>query len=211
MRRGRPLFWVIIGGVAAAVAIVIAVIEVNAGSPPKTASSPVAAPSSAPRISASASSPAAESAPVVIPKTSSTSSFSFLSDLAPSGNLGELVNAGPAKIDGSIYPKSISFYCNVGDPTAFPAYKLRHNARRFQATIGIGAKVPPHFGAAVIIDGDGHTLGTFTIGALRPKTIDVNVTGIHALQLECFGSGQSESAGWAVSVAWGNARITERH
>ena len=211
MRRGRPLFWAIIGSAVAAVAIVIAIIEVNAGSPPKTASSPVAASSSVPRISASASSPAAESAPVVIPKTSSTSSFSFLSDRVPSGNLGELVNAGPVKIDGSIYPKSISFYCNVGDATAFPAYKLEHNARRFQATIGLGAKFPPHFGAAVIIDGDGHTLRTFTVSALRPQIVDVNVTGLHALQLECFGSGQSPSAGWAISVAWGNARIVERH
>ena len=164
-----------------------------------------------PSISASASSPAGESAPVVIPKTSSTSSFSYLSDLVPSGNLGELVNPGPVKIDGSIYPKSILFSCNVGDPTAFPAYKLEHNARRFQATIGLGAKFPPHFEAGVILVGDGHTLRTFTVSALRPKTVDVNVTGVHTLQLECFGSGQSSSAGWAISVAWGNARVVERH
>jgi NPCBM/NEW2 domain-containing protein len=205
MQRGRTLFWTIIGSVVAAVAIVIAVIQLNSGTPPK------AAPSPAPSISASASSPAGESAPVVIPKTSSTSSFSYLSDLVPSGNLGELVNPGPVKIDGSIYPKTISFYCNVGDPTAFPAYKLEHNARRFQATIGLGAKFPPHFEAGVILVGDGHTLRTFTVGALRPKTVDVNVTGVHTLQLECFGSGQSSSAGWAISVAWGNARVVERH
>ena len=37
------------------------------------------------------------------------------------------------------YPKSISFYCSVGDPTPFPEYKLEHNARRFQATIGLPA------------------------------------------------------------------------
>jgi hypothetical protein len=120
------------------------------------------------------------------------------------------VNPGPVKINGSIYPKSISFYCNVGDPTAFPAYKLEHNARRFQATIGLGAKVPSNFAAGVILVGDGHTLGTFTVSAPRPETVDVNVTGVHTLQLECFGSGQSSSAGWAVSVAWGNARVVER-
>jgi hypothetical protein len=146
-----------------------------------------------------------------MPKTSSTSSFSYLSDLVPSGKLGELVNPGPVKIDGSIYPKSILFYCNVGDPTAFPAYKLEHNARRFQATIGLGPKLPPHFGAGVILAGDGHTLRTFTVSALRPKTVDVNVKGVHTLQLECFGSGQSSSAGWAISVAWGDARVVERH
>ena len=205
MQRGRTLFWTIIGSVVAAVAVVIALILVNSGTPPKAASSP------APSIPASASSPAGESAPVVIPKTSGTSSFSYLSDLVPSGNLGELVNPGPVKIDGSIYPKSILFYCNVGDPTAFPAYKLEHNARRFQATIGLGAKFPSHFEAGVILVGDGHTLRTFTVSALRPKTIDVNITGVHTLQLECFGSGQSSSAGWAISVAWGNARVVERH
>lgn len=205
MQRGRTLFWTITGSVVAAVAVVIALILVNSGTPPKAASSP------APAISASASSPAGEPAPVVIPKTSSTSSFSYLSDLVPSGNLGELVNPGPVKIDGSIYPKSILFYCNVGDPTAFPAYKLEQNARRFQATIGLGAKFPPNFEAGVILVGDGHTLRTFTVSALRPKTVDVDVTGVHTLQLECFGSGQSSSAGWAVSVAWGNARVVERH
>src|SRR5580704_17680616 len=205
MLRGRSLFWMISGSVVAAVAVVIALILVNSGTPPRAASSP------APSISARASSPAGESAPVVMPKTSSTSSFSYLSDLVPSGKLGELVNPGPVKIDGSIYPKSILFYCNVGDPTAFPAYKLAHNARRFQATIGLGAKFPSQFEAGVILVGDGHTLQTFTVSALRPKTVDVNVTGLHTLQLECFGSGQSSSAGWAVSVAWGNARVVERH
>jgi hypothetical protein len=204
MQRGRALFWTIIGSAVAVLAVVIALILVNSGAPPK------AAPSPAPSISASASSPASESAPVVVPKTSSTSSFSYLSELVPSGSLGELVNSGSVKIDGSIYPKSISFYCNVGDPTAFPAYKLGHGARRFQATIGFGTKLPPHFGADVILVGDGHTLQTFAVSALRPKTVDVNVTGLRTLQLECFGSGQSPSAGWAISVAWGNARIVER-
>ena len=205
MQRSRTLSWMIIGSIVAAATVIIALILVNSGTPPKAASSP------APSISASASSPAGESAPVVIPRTSSTSSFSYLSDLVPSGNLGELVNPGPVKIDGSVYPKSILFYCNVGDPTAFPVYKLEHNARRFQATIGLGAKFPPHFEAGVILLGDGHTLRTFTVSALRPKTVDVNVTGVHTLQLECFGSGQSSSAGWAISVAWGNARVVERH
>jgi hypothetical protein len=205
MQRGRALFWTITGSVVAVVAVVIAVTLVNSGTPPKAASSPASS------ISASASSPAVESAPVVIPKTSSTSSFSYLADLAPSGNLRELVNPGPVKIDGSIYPKSIWFYCNVGDPTAFPAYKLAHHARRFQATIGLEAKFPPQFEAGVILVGDGHTLRTFTVSALRPKTIDVDVTGVHTLQLECFGSGQSSSAGWAISVAWGNARVVEGH
>jgi NPCBM/NEW2 domain-containing protein len=204
MQRGRTLFWTITGSIVAAVAIAIALILVNSGTPPKAASSP------RPSISARASSPAGKPAPVVIPKTSSTSSFSYLSDLAPSGKLGGLVNPGPVKIDGSIYPKSILFYCNVGDPTAFPAYKLEHNARRFQATIGLGAKFPPHFEAGIILNGDGRTLQTFTVSALKPKTVDVNVTGVHTLQLECFGSGQSSTAGWAISVAWGNARVVGR-
>jgi len=205
MQRGRTFFWTITGSIVAAAAVVIALILANSGTPLKAASSP------APSISASASPSPSEPAPVVIPKAPSTSSFSYLSDLVPSGKLGELVSPGPVKIDGSIYPKSISFYCNVGDPTAFPAYKLKHNARRFQATIGLGAKFPPHFEAGIILVGDGHTLRTFTVSALRPRTVDVNVTGLHTLQLECFGSGQSSTAGWAVSVAWGNARVVERH
>ena len=205
MQRGRTLFWTIIGSIAAVAVAVTALILVNSGTPPKAASSP------APPVSASASSQASESAPVVIPKTSSTSSFSYLSDLAPSGNFGELVDPGPVKINGSIYPKSISFYCNTGDQTAFPEYKLKHNARRFQATIGFGAKFPPHFEAGIMLLGDGHTLRTLTVSAPRPKTVDVNVTGVHTLQLECFGSGQSSSAGWAISAAWGNARVVERH
>ena len=205
MWRGRTLSWTIIGSVVAAVAVVIALIHVNSGTPPKAASSP------APSISASASSPAGESARVVIPKTSSTSSFSYLADLTPSGKLGELVNPGPVKVDGSIYPKSILFYCNVGDPTAFPVYKLKHNARRFQATIGLGAKFPPHFEAGVILVGDGHTLRTFTVSALRPKTVDVNVTGVHTLQLECFGSGNSYTGGEAIGIGWGNARVSGGH
>jgi hypothetical protein len=205
MQRGRALLWTMIGSVVAVVAVVIALILVNSGAPPK------AVPSSAPSISASASPPAAKPDPVVIPKASSTSSFSYLSDLVPSGKLAEGVEPGPVKIDGSIYPKSILFYCNVGDPTAFPAYKLDHDARRFQATIALGAKFPPHFEAGVILVGDGHTLRTFVVSGLKPETVDVNVTGIHTLQLQCFGSGQSTSAGWAISVAWGNARVVEQH
>jgi hypothetical protein len=205
MRRGQTLFWTIAGSIVAAVALVIALVLVNSGTPPKTASSPV------PSASASASPHVSPSAPVVIPETSSTSSFSYLSDLNPSGNLGELVNPRAVKISGSIYPKSISLYCNVGDPTAFPAYKLKRNARRFQATIGLEAKWPPHFQAGAILVGDGRTLRTFSVSVLRPKTVNVNVAGVHTLQLECFGSGMSSTAGWAVAVAWGNARISAGH
>jgi hypothetical protein len=205
MQRGRTLFWTIIGSVVAAVAVVIALILVNSGTPPKAASSRV------PSTSASASSPARKSAPVVVPETSSTSSFSYLADLTPSGNLGGLVIPGPLKISGSIYPKSISFYCNNGDPAATPTYKLRRNARRFKATIGLEAKWPPHFQAGVSLTGDGRTLRTFNVSVLRPKTVNVNVTGVHTLQLECFSSGISPSGGWAVAVAWGNARVTTGH
>ena len=116
MRRGRTLFWTIIVSVVAAVAVVIALIQVNSDTSPGAASSPV------PPSSAGTSPQAGESAPVVVPETSSTSSFSYLADLNPSGDLAGLVNPGPVKIAGSIYPKSISFYCNVGDPTPFPAY-----------------------------------------------------------------------------------------
>ena len=205
MQRGRTLFWTITGSIVAAATIVIALVLVNSGTPPRTASEPV------PSTSASASPHASPSAPVVVPETSSTSSFKYLSDLTPSGKLGELVNPGPVKISGSIYPKSISFYCNVGDPTAFPAYKLKRSARRFQATVGLAAKLPPNFEAGIVLVGDGRTLRTFSVSVLRPKTVNVNVTGIHTLQLECFGSGGSPTAGFAIAAAWGNARISAGH
>ncbi len=205
MRRGRTLLWTIIGSVVAAVAVGIALIHVNSGTPPKAASSPVSP------TSASASPQTGESAPVVTPETSSTSAFSYLSDLNPSGDLGELVKPGPVEISGSIYPKSISFYCNVGDQTAFPAYKLKHNARRFQATVGLAAGSPPDFQAGIILVGDERTLRMFTVGAPKPKNVDVNVKGVHTLQLECFGSGNSTTGGEAVGIAWGNARVSGGH
>ena len=200
MRRGRT-FWTIIGSVVAAVAVVLALIHANSGTSPKAASSPV------PPGSAGASPPASASAPVVIPETSGT----YLSDLHPSGDLGELVNPGPVKISGSIYPKSISFYCNVGDPTAFPTYKLKHNARRFQATIGLAAKSPPQFQAGVLLVGDGRTLRTVIVSVRKPKTVSVDVTGVHTLQLECFGSGNSYTGGEAIAAVWGNARFSGGH
>jgi hypothetical protein len=195
MRRGQPLIWIIIAGVVAAVAVVIVVIEVTSGTSPNAASSP-------------ASTRAHKSAPVVTPKTSSTSSIAYLSDLHPSGDLAELVNPGPAKISGSIYPKSISFYCNVGDPTPFPIYKPKHNARRFQATIGLPAGSPAQFHGIIRLIGDGHTLQTFSVSVAKPKTVNVSVRGLRTFQLECFGSGNSYTGGEAVGVQWGNARFS---
>ena len=213
MPRRRKLFWTITGSVIAAVAVVIALIQVRPGTPPKAASSPLAASSRVPHISASASSQAGKAAPVVIPRASSTSPFSYISDLTPSSALGELIYPGPVKIYGSIYPKSISFYCDDGDLPAFPgAYKLKHNARRFEATVGIEAKWPSHYLAGVSLVGDGRTLRTFSVSVLKPKTVDVNVTGVHILTLECFSPGMTSAAGgWNVEVAWGNARVTEGH
>lgn len=202
MRRGRTLFWTIIGTVVATVAVVLALIQVDSGTSPKAASS------SAPPDSAGTSPQTGESTPVEIPETSSTSSFSYLSDRRPSGDLAQLVTPGPVKISGSIYPKSISFYCNVGDATAFPQYTLEHNARRFQATIGLADESPSEFHAGVLLVGDGRTLRTFSISVPKPKTVDVKVHGVHTLQLECFGSGNSATGGEAVRLAWGNARVS---
>jgi NPCBM/NEW2 domain len=202
MWRGRPLVWAIIGSVIAVVAVVLALIHFNSGTSPKAASSP------APPGSGGASTRASQPAPVVVPQTSGTSSFSYLSDLHPSGVLAELVNQGPVKISGSIYPKSLSFYCNVGDPTPFPAYKLKHNTRRFQATIGLPATSPAQFRGIIRLLGDRRTLRTFSVSARKPKTVDVNLTGIHTLQLECFGSGNSYTGGEAIVAEWGNARIS---
>ncbi len=207
MPRGRKLFWTIIGSVVAAVAVVIALIHVNSGALPKAASSP------APRVSASASPQAGTLAPVVIPRPSSTSSFSYLSDLTPSSNLGELVYPGPVKIDGSIYPKSISFSCDNGDLADFPAvYRLNHNTRQFEATVGVEAQWPSDYLVGVSLLGDGRPLLSFSVSVLKPKTVDVNVTGVHVLTLACFTPGITSAASSAnIEVAWGNARVTEAH
>jgi hypothetical protein len=188
MPRGRKLFWTIIGSVVAAVAIVIALFQVNAGTLPKAA-------------------------PVVIPRTSRTSSFSYISDLTPSSNLRELVYPGPVKIYGSIYPNSISFSCDNGDLPAFPAvYRLKQNARRFEATVGIEAQWPSDYLVDASLLGDGRTLLNFSVSVLKPKTVDVNVTGVHILTLECFTPGITSAASSAnIEVAWGNARVTEGH
>lgn len=180
------------------VAIAIAVIEINSGSSSNATSSPASPGSSG------ASSQARTSAPVVSPEASGT----YLSDLKPSGNLGEMVNSGPVKISGSVYPKSISFYCSVGDPTPFPKYRLEQNARRFHATLALPANSSPQFGAAVMLLGDGRTLRTLTVKAGKPKTVAVNVTGIHTLQLECYGSGNSYTGGEAIALQWGNAGVS---
>ena len=198
MRRRRTLVWTIIGSVVAAVAIAAALIEGDSGAPSGATSPPV------PPTSTSASPQTTESAPVIPPKASGT----YLSDLKPSGDLGELVTPGPVKISGSIYPKSISFYCNVGDATAFPAYKLEHHARRFQATLGLPASSPPQFQAGVLLVGDGRTLRTITVSVPKPTPVDIDVRGVHTLQLECFGSGNSATGGEAIALAWGNARVS---
>ncbi len=192
--------WAIVGSVVVLVAVVAVLIHVNSGASPHTASS------TGPPASGGSTPQSSESAPVVTAKTSSTTAY--LSDMHPSGGLGELVNPGPVKIAGSIYPKSISFYCNVGDPTPFPAYRLKRNARRFQATVGLGAASPPQFEAGIMLNGDGRTLRTFTVTVPKPKTVDVSVKGVHTLQLECFGSGNSATGGEAVPIAWGNARVS---
>lgn len=197
MGRGRT-FWAICGTIVAVVAVAIVLIEINSGSSSNAASSATSPGSSGP------SSQARTSAPVVTPKASGT----YLSDLKPSGNLGEMVNSGPVKISGSIYPKSLSFYCSVGDPTPFPKYALEHGARRFQVTLGLPANSPSGFGAAVMLLGDGRTLRTVSVKAGAPKTVDVSVAGVHTLQLECYGSGNSATGGEAVGLDWGNARIS---
>ena len=195
MPRGRTLFWTIVGTVIAAVVVVIALSRLDSGTPSSAASSP--APTSA---RTQPSGPPTVSTPV-------TSRLTYLSDLHPAGGLGELVRSGPVTISGAIYPKSISFYCDVGDPTAFPAYPLKHNARRFQATIGLPPGSPSAFQGILFISGDGHRLRTVTVSDRKPKTIDINVKGVHTLRLECWGSGNSYTGGEAIAVGWGNARI----
>jgi hypothetical protein len=69
---------------------------------------------------------------------------------------------------------------------------------------------PSKYVAGVSVVGDGRTLQTFTVSSAKPKTIDVNVTEIHILTLECFAPGITSAGSAAnVEVAWGNARVTQ--
>jgi hypothetical protein len=212
MPRRRILFWTIAGSVVAAVAVVLALVFVNPGTPPKAASAPAGS-SPRPHISGSPSSEPGKSAPVILPKSSSTSSFSYISGMTPASNLGELIYPGPATIYGSIYPNSISFSCDNGDLATFPAvYRLKHDARRFVATVGVEAQWPANALVGVSLLGDGRPLLYFNVSVLKPRTINVNVAGVHVLTLECFTPGITSAASSAnIEVAWGNARVTEGH
>lgn len=199
MRRRRTLIWAGIAGAVAGAAIVLALVHADGGSSPGAASSPAPPPSTA------GSQPGA-STPVVVPKASA--GVAYLSDLHATGKLSEFVIQGPVEIGGSTYPKSISFYCNVGDATPFPVYRISRHARRFRATIGLAAGSPTQFRGAVMLLSGGRTLRTVTVGVRTPKTVDVGVRGLRTLRLECFGSGNSATGGEAVPVVWGNARFS---
>ena len=56
--------------------------------------------------------------------------------------------------------------------------------------------------------GDGRTLQTVVVSVRKPKAVDLNVRGVHTLQLECFGGGNSYTGGEAIAVEWGNARFS---
>jgi hypothetical protein len=213
MPRRRTLFWTIAGSVVAVAAVVITLVEVSPGTSPQAASSPAAALSPVSRVPASVSPQPGKSDPVIIPRARGASSLTYVSGLTPSSSLRELVYPGAVTITGAIYPKSVSFYCNDGDLPSYPAvYKLKRNARRFEATVGLEAKWPLHYWPGVSVVGDGRTLKVFTVSVLKPKTIDVNVTGIRTLTLECFSPGMTSAAdGWNVEVSWGNARVTAGH
>jgi hypothetical protein len=200
MRQRRTLVWTTLGCVVAVVAVVLVVTH-GSSDTPGGGSSP------APPATVGDSSPASESAPVVTPDASGT----YLSDLHPSGHLAGSVTPGPVKISGSIYPRSISFYCNVGDATAFPTYRLGPNDRRFQATIGLAPNSPSQFTATVFLVADGRRLRTVNVTVPKPKTVDVGLHGVRTLQLECFGGGNSATGGEAVDLEWGNARLSGGH
>jgi hypothetical protein len=198
MRRGRTIVWAIIGSGVVAVAAVLVAIQLGSDSSAGPGSSPASS------GSATGGSRAGASTPVVAPEPGAF----YLSEMKPAGDLAQLVTPGPVEISGSIYPKSISFYCNVGDQTPFPRYTLARNDRRFQATIGLAPESPPEFEAGVMLIGDGRTLRTLTVSVPKPQDVDIDVHGVHVLQLECFGGGNSATGGEAVSLGWGNARLS---
>jgi hypothetical protein len=90
--------------------------------------------------------------------------------------------------------------------------RLKHNACRFEATVGIETNWPSDYVVGVSLLGDGRNLLTFSVSVLKPKTVDVNVTGVHILTLACFTPGITSAGSSAnIEVASGNARVTEGH
>jgi hypothetical protein len=205
-RSGQALFWTALGSIAAVAAVIVALTQTNTSGSPNTSTSPAPVVSSSSSSIVPASSPATESTH----PSPSRPSLAYLLDMTPSGDLGQFVTPGVVKIFGSTYPKSISFYCGTTGDDSPGTYALDQSATRFESAVGVEANWPTDYTVGVSVVGDGRTLQTFSVSVLKPTTVNIDVVGVHLLQLECtFAVDASGTGGWNVAVAWGNARVME--
>ena len=197
------LFWTIVGSLAAVLALVVGIARCTGGT--SAASSPPAIAPSVPITTAPASPVATSSA------AASGPTLAYLADMTPSGDLGMFVTPGLVQIHGKTYPKSITFMCGTTPSDTPGTYSLNGTATRFKATIGVQDNWPTSYLIGGSIMGDGHTLRKFSVSVLKPETINVNVTGVQLLQLECdYAMDTSDGVTYTAQIAWGDANVTER-
>jgi hypothetical protein len=200
----QQLFWTIVGSVAAVASVLIGLRQCSGGSTPSAtsrSSSPAAGlATQTPTFSASAAS--------TTPATFNAPSLTYLADMTPAGDMGQFVEQRLVQIHGSVYSKSVAFYCGNRDSPG--VFSLNGTASRFTAMVGLEDKWPSDYLVSVSIVGDGHTLKTFSVSVLKPQKININVTGVYRLELDCsFAVDSSGTGGWNVEVAWGDARLAE--
>jgi hypothetical protein len=132
--------------------------------------------------------------------------------MTPAGDLGQFVTDGLVRIHGTIYPKSVSSNCGFYSGDDSPeTYSLNGTATRFQAVVGVEDSWPSDYIVGASVVGDGRTLKVFSVSVLKPQSIDISVTGVYRLELNCdWAVDSSGEGGWNVAVAWGDAHISER-
>ena len=210
--------WAVIGGVASAAAVLIALLSFmlsGSSSPPATSG---AAPNGPTTDALSASVPAATTTmttptptsvftPTSPPQPAPSEAVLYLADRArPCHVAGSIQRTGPAYINGTLYSHSIHQTPNGFDGTSF---YVGRQARSFTATVGPidNGPFPQHRMQFELVADGGATL--FTSGALvagQTETVNVPVDGVLNLTLIARTVGQTY--GGQGTAGWGDARVT---
>jgi len=203
----QTLLWTAIGSVAGVIGVIIALVALTrpSGGSAVTTTAPTSSAivaTTPPAMTASSS-----------PRTSATMSqpsVVYLSNLTPAGDLGFSVTPGPAVIYGHTYPNSVGFMCGSSSSDTPGTYKLNGQATEFRTTVGVPDNWPTNYVVGGSVIGDGHTLATFSVSVLKPKAININVSHVEILQLQCsYALDTSDNGTYAVGIDFGDARLIE--